>query len=172
MILFFTFWSFFHSVFAAQEINIPALRQLFYEARDSEKKADLLFEKIGNYGGKEGILIAYKAGAYALKAKYGANPLNKLKNVKKAQQYFSEAVQRDPQNLEIRFMRYAVEVQTPDFIGYSEHVNEDKNLLLNGLRKFPNSGFTLETATIARDFMRQYCECSEQEKQFVQQLRL
>lgn len=172
MHLLLTFWALFYSVFAGQELNIPALRQLFYEARESEKKADLLFKQVGNYGGKDGLLIAYKAGAYALKAKYGANPINKIKHVKKSQQYFSLAVQRDPQNLEIRFMRYAVEVQTPGVLGYSEHLAEDKKMLLDGLRNFPRSGFTRETAIIARDFMREHCECTKQEKEFVQQLKL
>src|SRR5688572_14231301 len=167
-----SFLTFLNTVSVAQQLDVKALRQLFYEARENEDKADLLFEKVGNYSGQEGILISYKAGAYALKAKYGANPLNKLKYVKKSQEYFSEAVQREPQNLEIRFMRYAVESQTPEFLGYSEHVKDDKNMLLDGLKRYPKSGFTSETARIARDFMRQNCACSEEEKQFVQQLKL
>ncbi|MFC5269585.1 hypothetical protein [Adhaeribacter terreus] len=167
-----TFLSFFYTVFAVQETNIPALRQLFYEARDNDDKAELLFKQIGNYEGREGILVAYKAGAYALKAKHGANPLNKLKNIKKATRYFSEAVQLDPDNLEIRFMRYAVEDQTPGSLGYSEHVAEDKKLLLDGLALYPKSGFTPETARIARDYLQQYCKCSEQEKQILQQVKL
>jgi hypothetical protein len=172
MYLLLTFWGFFYSVFAGQETDIPALRRLFYEARDSEAKAEQLFKEIGNYEGGEAILIAYKAGAYALKAKHGTNPLNKLKSIKRAQQYFTEAVKRDPENLEIRFMRYAVEVQTPGSLGYSKHVQEDKELLISGLKSYPNAAFTPETARIARDFLRHDCKCSEEEKQFLQQMEL
>ena len=128
-----------------------------------------MFDKVGNYGGDEGILIAYKAGAHALKAKYSANPINKIRHIKKAQHYFSEAVQRDNKNLEIRFMRYAVEVQTPRGLGLSHHVAEDKAMLLEGLKKYPDSGFTAETATITKNFMQAHCDCTSEEKQFVAQ---
>src|SRR5690606_17265537 len=160
------------SVFAFSQPEVKALRQLFFEARDSEKKADELYDKVGDYQGNSAILIAYKAGAHALKAKYGFNPMSKLKHVKHSQQYFSEAVQRDPADLEIRFMRYAVEVQTPAMLGYSEHVEEDKALLLKGLLEYPASGFTPETGRIARDFLRQHCACSSSEKEFLQQMQI
>ena len=172
MNLLLTFLVFFHSVLLAQDPGIAELRQLLFKGSQNEDQADLLYEKVGKYNGSNALLIGYKGAAHALQAKHSFNPISKLKHIKNAQEYFSEAVAAEPENLEIRFLRYSVEVQTPAMLDLSEHVPEDQAILLEELRKYPASNFNAVTAAIARDYLLQYCPCSARDKAFLQALKL
>ena len=172
MLLLLTFFAFWASVFQPSEPDINELRELLLKGSENKDQAELLFDKVGNYEGNDALLIGYKGAAYALKAKHGANPLGKLKNVKKAQTFFAAAVSAAPQNPEVRFLRYSVEAQTPARLNLSKHLTEDKDLLIKGLKHMPGSGFTQYTARIARDYLLQYCTCSDEEKEFLKGLKL
>lgn len=167
-----TFFLYFHTVFGVQEPPVAELRQLLYEGSENEDQADALFKKVGNYKGSDPVLIGYKGAAFALKAKHGFNPIGKLKHIKEAQQYFNQAVAAAPQNMEVRFLRYSVEAQTPKMLDLSAHVSEDQALLLEGLHRYPKADFTPETARITRDYLVQYCTCSDEEKDFLTKLKL
>src|SRR6476620_9046053 len=133
------FWLIYLAFFTAilspfrQEYNMKELRETLRVASDSKENSTKLFEKIGNYSGEDAVLISYKAAAHAIKAKYATNPLKKLKFIKASARIFEEAVQRNDKDLEIRFVRYAVETKTPAKIKLSKHVEEDKNILLQAI---------------------------------------
>jgi hypothetical protein len=171
-LLLFTFFSFLATVFAPQQQDVKELRRLLNEGKDSKAAASQLYEKVGGYSGSDPLMLGYKASAYALRAKYSGNPLKKLKSIKASSRIFTDAVAKDGNNLELRFMRYAVEAQTPKSLDLSAHVNEDKGILIDALRKYPKSDFTKETATIARDFLKQNCSCSEEEKQVLENVKI
>jgi hypothetical protein len=160
------------SVFALQNYDVKELRRLLNEGNENKKAAGQLYQKVGEYSGEDGLILAYKASAYGLRAKHSGNPLKKLKSIKASSRIFTQAVQKDGSNLEIRFMRYAVEYNTPKSLDLSTHVNEDKTILISALKQYPSSGFTPETAKIARDFLQLYCHCSEEDKLVLQQVKL
>ena len=167
-----TFLALIGSVFFAQEPVIQELRELVFQGSENKAKARVLFEKVGEYEGNNPVLIAYKGVAFALKAKHGANPINKLKNVKKAQALFTTAINAAPKNPEIRFLRYSVESQTPARLNLSKHLTEDKDHLIQGLQDIRTSGLDQTTARIIRDYMLEYCTCSAQEKVFLNGFKL
>lgn len=171
-LLLITFLSVLTTVFFKQDYDIKELRRLLNEGKESEKPANELFNKVGKYSGEDALLLGYKASAYALRAKYSGNPLKKLKSIKTASRIFNSSVAKDGKSLEIRFMRYAVETQTPKSLHLSKHVTEDKTMLLEALQHYPQSDLTPETARIVRDFMQQYCECTEEEKQTLNSVKL
>jgi hypothetical protein len=41
---------------------------------------------------------------------------------------------KDPQNIEVRFVRLALQLRMPSFLGYSGHIEEDKKTLLHALK--------------------------------------
>ena len=172
MLFFLTFFAILSSVFQPQEPDINELRELLLKGSENKEQAKQLFGKVGNYEGHDPLTIGYKGAAFALKAKHGGNPLNKLRNVKKAQVFFATAISAAPQNPEVRFLRYSVEAQTPARLNLSKHLTEDKNFLIQALKNIPGSGFTEYTARISRDYLLQYCTCSEQEKEFLKGLKL
>jgi hypothetical protein len=169
-----TFLSFFASLSSlfAQEYDMKEMREMLRTASDSKANSNKLYEKVGSYSGEDAVLISYKAAAHAIKAKFASNPLKKLKYIKASARIFDEATQRNNQDLEIRFVRFAVETQTPAKIKLSKHVEEDKNILLQAIRDYPKSGIHPDVARLARDFLKEYCICSEEEKKDLDAIKL
>jgi hypothetical protein len=169
-----TFLAFLATIFSsfAEEFNMKELRETLRTASDTKANSTKLFEKVGGYSGEDAVLISYKAAAHAIKAKFATNPLKKLKFIKASARIFEEAVQRNNKDLEIRFVRYAVETQTPAKIKLSKHVEEDKNMLMQAIRDYPKSGFHPDVARLARDFLKQNCSCSEEEKKELEAFKL
>ncbi len=76
---------------------------------------------------------AYQAVSEALLAQVVWNPFNKLKQVVKYDKQIEAAVEEDPQNIEIRFLRLAIEYNLPSFLGMSTHMEEDVAMIVSDL---------------------------------------
>ena len=79
---------------------------------------------------------AYQAVSEALLAQVVWNPFNKLKQVVKYDKQMARAVEQEPQNVEIRFLRLAIEYNLPSFLGMSTHMEEDVKKIVDNLSSF------------------------------------
>lgn len=73
----------------------------------------------------EPTILAYKAVSEAMLAQVLWNPLAKFSQVLKYDKQMEELVAQNSENIEIRFLRLAIEFNLPAFLGMSEHLNED-----------------------------------------------
>ncbi|MEO9872918.1 hypothetical protein [Ekhidna sp.] len=76
---------------------------------------------------------AYQAVSEALLAQVLWNPFSKLSQVMKYDKIMKEVVESDPTNVEVRFLRLAIEFNLPSFLGMSTHLEEDLNKIVNNL---------------------------------------
>ncbi|MEO0897899.1 MAG: hypothetical protein AAFY71_15940 [Bacteroidota bacterium] len=107
--------------------GITEIRSFYREAVDSSRKSSKLWADLSKLEPKEGIHLAYQASARALMANHEWNPLTKLSLLKEAMGLFQKAVDKDPHNIEIRFLRFAIQHHTPDALQLSKHLNEDRD---------------------------------------------
>lgn len=113
--------------------DLVVLRTLYYEAALSEKKCETFCNYLeSNPKVKPSILKAYSALGLMMKAKYSWNPYDKLNLFSKGKNLLNESIQFDQTNLELRFLRYAAQKEAPAFLGYNDHLTEDKNLIVKG----------------------------------------
>ena len=75
-------------------------------------------------------------------AKHAMNPLSKYSYFNKGKKALDEAVNKEPNNLEIRFMRYISQEQTPAFLGYNKYLKSDKAFILAEYRKSKDEDLT------------------------------
>ena len=115
----------------ANSIDILSLRKLYY-ASVSEKTQSTNFLKIMESMdvASDPLLTSYKGMAYLLMANHCSNPYSKWNNFMKGKTLLEDAVQRNPWNIEIRFMRLCVQTNVPSFLGYSKNIESDKKFLL------------------------------------------
>lgn len=111
------------------------MRIVYYSAVEDENKIKDLDSMINNNfkcGGFDcpPIIIAYKAGVEALKSKHAFWPFTKLERLNDSMEIFSEAVKLSPDNLEIRFMRFSILHYVPTFLGYTNEMNDDLNIII------------------------------------------
>lgn len=113
--------------------NLPVLEKIrfvYYEAVENENKIEEL-EKIivNNYStdltNYPSIILAYWGAVDALKAKHAFWPFTKLSLLNKSMELMGEALNKSPDDLEIRFMRFSILHFIPSILGYGEERDSD-----------------------------------------------
>lgn len=77
--------------------------------------------------------LAYKAAAEAMMAQNIWNPLGKFSRVSRFDNLIQEAIEKDPKNLEIHFLRFAIQYHLPRFLMMSKHLEEDRDFIVENL---------------------------------------
>ncbi|MCI4670870.1 MAG: hypothetical protein MRZ79_22230 [Bacteroidia bacterium] len=139
--------------------TLDQLRAAYQKAVDHPHRAGRLWEELKKYRGDQGVVLAYKASALALKAKHDWNPYNKLNWLNESMNIFREAVKLDSQNIEIRFLRFAIQHYSPEFLNHSQHIDEDKMVILTNFGKY-------ETYELQKDHLKSFFEFFEESKRF------
>ncbi|MDQ2792724.1 MAG: hypothetical protein M3Y12_01755 [Bacteroidota bacterium] len=143
----------------------PANLRRHYEQAAADKAAGEKFYKLlAEYKDRDGLVLAYKGASEAIRAR-DASMFNKLTYVQDAAKTFEQAVGIDPQNPEIRFLRFSVESNLPAFLGLSKHVEEDKEMLLSAALNYPGTGLDAEAFHTVRGFLVERGHVSEEEAQ-------
>ncbi len=110
---------------ANETIDLRKLRQQYYAAVQSADETEKLYKELKRNTKPSPLIVAYTGSLEALRAKHALNPYNKLQYLKEADKTMKRAVKADPDNIEIRFLRYSYQYYVPEFLGYSENKEED-----------------------------------------------
>jgi len=115
----------------ANHIDKMELRKQYYQSLDNKKLADDFMFKMESISVEhDALLLAYKGMAYFLEANLSINPYAKYTYFKKGKSLLEEAVNKNPWNAEIRFMRFCVQTSAPKFLGYISNIETDKYYLV------------------------------------------
>lgn len=131
--LFILFFSIFVVSSSVQSADIDSVRFLYFEEWVGECGAEKLvdyLEEINKKGNE--LLKVYKGAALATTANCEFMPWNKLKNFNNGKSYIESAVNNDPENLEIRFIRFTIQSNIPSLLNY-DNIEEDKDFILKKL---------------------------------------
>ncbi|MEO8795190.1 MAG: hypothetical protein ABI390_06955, partial [Daejeonella sp.] len=106
--------------------EIKEIKQAMIRAVESPKITDSLYMELTSKKSPTALVTAYIGTLEALKAKHSWNPYNKMKFVAQSQKTLQNAIEKDPHNIEIRFMRFSIQHFTPAFLGYSKELSIDR----------------------------------------------
>lgn len=115
--------------------EIGTIRSSYKRAIDSEAHCKSTLEILEPITAESPLLYAYKGSLTALLAKHATNPATKLDKVKTASTMLDDAVIADPNNIEIRYLRFSVEKNIPSFLPYREHIKQDETKIILALCK-------------------------------------
>lgn len=136
-------------------MELEALRHQYQLAVKDEEAAISLWKALVNYDGKDAVVMAYKASARSLMAQHIWNPLDKLSKAKESMRLFRKAVRLDPDNLEVRFLRFAIQHSIPSILDIDDERKEDMAILLRRLPEYENYALTHEHALSFLDFFEE-----------------
>jgi hypothetical protein len=129
----------------------PNIRQVFLEASQKFLALKDLEQLLETSEKKDSpLFLAYKAATLALYAKYSLVPAMKLSYFLQANGLLEQAIAENPENIEIRFIRFAVEHHLPAAASnYALHLREDKKIIIENLvRSKLNRAFKASIAQI------------------------
>lgn len=124
------------------EPKVQELRNLFYLAATNKQSSVKLSTLLLPVDAKSApVLVCYKGVAELMEAKYIVNPLTKLSKFKSGKELIEQAIKRDPDDTEMRFLRFSVQTNLPSFLGYDKEITSDKNFLLDKANEINDSNF-------------------------------
>ena len=107
--------------------KLDEARLLFPKIESDEDKNEELLKLTSNYTlDFDPTIYAYNAAAKMTMANHTIWPTSKLSYFKSGKRKLEEAVKNYPDNIEIRYIRYAVQNGSPEFLGYRENMKEDR----------------------------------------------
>jgi hypothetical protein len=139
-------------------MNPAEWRKAYQEALENPLKNKLLQQQLRQYS--DPIAIAYMGISQMLSAKDSWNPLEKLRLVKKGMDLVREAVEKQPQDLEIRFLRFSAQLSLPSFLQEMDVLEEDRKSLLSMLESY-TTDTSLKSTVIHGLIESGYCTTQE-----------
>lgn len=98
---------------------------------DNLEQAEYFSELLKNETSPEAK--GYNAAMNFMKSRYVTFPVTKLKYFKEGKNELDEVIKYNPKNVEIRYLRFLMQKQIPEFLGYHQNIKEDFLLIVKGL---------------------------------------
>ncbi|MGN6166523.1 MAG: hypothetical protein ACTHOF_18475 [Flavisolibacter sp.] len=131
-ILIFLFSLFFLHAFARTPV-LSEIRSMFEKSATSEQQCKELLKLLEPYDEDHSLFYGYKGCATMMMAEHVFNPFSKYQYFKKGKTILEKAIAVDDQNVELHFLRFCTQTNIPRFLGYNEHIDSDKALLLGAV---------------------------------------
>jgi len=146
--------------------DVSEVRNLYKQAVVSESAALSLFSNLtGITKDDDKVLVSYKGALTAITAKYEKEIKPKKELFKNGVYLIEYAIEEDPDNIEIRFVRLSVQQNIPKFLKYKMNIEEDKTFLLERINDLNNK----ELKSYIEDYILYSKNFTEQEKNVISQ---
>ncbi len=113
--------------------NLSEIRALYYSTTDNISKCNSLKTLLNSFENKNNIINAYIGANTLLYCKYSDNSFKKYSYFKKGKEMIEEAIKLDPDNLEIKFLRFLNQINAPWFLNYKSNIDDDFKFINSNL---------------------------------------
>ncbi|MGV3504117.1 MAG: hypothetical protein ACO1O1_10440 [Adhaeribacter sp.] len=153
--------------------KVHDLRHFMESSAKDKEVCERFVKHLGNYKGKDPVVLGFEAAAQGVMAKHAWSPYYKLKYLHHSAQLFEKVMKQHPQVPEVHFLRYTVQFFIPRYLNLSDNLEEDKKVFLPSLLAYPKSELDAEAVQIMRRFLLRHPEhLTEQELKLITNLKV
>jgi hypothetical protein len=153
--------------------KVHDLRYFMEKSAQEKEVCERFVAHLGNYKGKDPVVLGFRAAAQGIMAKHAWSPYYKLKYLRHSAQLFEQVIKAHPGVAEVHFLRYTVQFFIPRYLNLSHNLEEDKKVFMASLLAFPKSGLDPEAVQIMRRFLMKHPEhLTEQELKLITNLKV
>ena len=116
------------SVFSAGN-DLLEVREAYYLAVDNEESLKAFEVLLVNFNNPDNTILGYIGMSFMLKAKYAWLPNDKWEYFNKGKKFLESAISKDPNNIELKFMRFCIQNNTPGILRYNKNLEKDKGCI-------------------------------------------
>ena len=106
--------------------DLIEVRKSYYLAVESEENLKAFETMLINFSNPDNTILGYIGMSFMLKAKYAWLPNDKWAYFNKGKKFLESAISQDPNNIELKFMRFCIQNNTPSFLRYNKNLETDK----------------------------------------------
>lgn len=128
----------------AYSFDEQEIRKRFYESVESAKVAKSFLEDLKSTTNESNqpLIDGYRAATCMVMAKHVFNPYSKFKYFSDGKKLLEKTISKFPENTELRLIRFAIQINVPNFLGYYKEINDDKLFLINNFSKLDTKSQT------------------------------
>ena len=79
---------------------------------------------------KSAVNLVYLGGYQTIWTNHVFNPISKLGTFKKGKKNIEQAINKEPKNIEIRYIRFSVQKNASSFLGYNGNLKQDRDFMV------------------------------------------
>lgn len=117
------------SYFKFNTDGLELIRSNYYKAVQDKELCEKMIAELTKTKNKSATHLAYLGSFQTISANHVFSPFNKLNNFKEGKENLEKAVQKEPNSVEVRFLRLSVQKKAPSFLGYKANINEDTEFI-------------------------------------------
>ena len=119
--------------FSNAQSDIQDIRKIFILSTDNYQKCSQLNRMSSEKVSTCPIYHSYNIVSRILESKYLRNPVKKVKFFKENTKILDSLVASHPKKIEIRFLRYSIQLNAPKILGYTTFVKEDYEFIIKNI---------------------------------------
>jgi hypothetical protein len=120
------------SSFTTSSLSLTEVRDTYEKAVYNAQVANDLLEKLNSTNNN--TLLGYKGTITMMMAKHVFSPYKKLNYFKTGKDILEQALQKEPLNIELRYLRFSIQSNSPKFLDYHSNLFNDKAFLLKEVK--------------------------------------
>ena len=113
--------------------NVKNARELYLTAYNNKSTCDSLSNYLNQLTEKDNTINAYIGANNLLISKFSKNIIKKFKYFEEGRKIIEQSIKNDPENIEIVFLRYLNQRNSPWFLNYNQNLVEDYDFLIKNL---------------------------------------
>lgn len=114
--------------------SLAELRTEYLTALSNYLNAPKVYESFLQVENPNGKILAYQGALEAIMTKTTWNIFKKMSYLNMSESSFQKAIEIAPGDIEIRFMRLAVQFEIPEYLGFSKDMESDKDFILKNMK--------------------------------------
>jgi hypothetical protein len=126
----------------AQENSANQLKKEYAKALDNFELAPAVYDLYCQVANPSAQTLAYKGALEAIMTKTTWNIFKKINYLNKSEESLQHAVEMAPENIEVRFIRLAVQHEIPSYLGYSNNIKEDIQFITSHFNQLQTADFS------------------------------
>lgn len=115
-------------------IELQVVRDMYAKAVEDKEVARTLLQQL-KQAPKNPVINGYLGAVTVIQAKHAINPFVKLSYFNSGKKILENAISSSPQNVELRFLRYGIQLNAPAFLNYRSNREADRDFLVKSLRE-------------------------------------
>ena len=114
--------------------TITDLRLQYHQGVYKEEIANSLDANLKGINNKTAIQSGYYGANKMVLAKFAFWPNTKYSLFIEGKNLLESAINRDQKNIELIYLRYSIQLNSPDFLGYNQNKESDKKFLVGNVK--------------------------------------
>ena len=113
--------------------DIEKIREIYFFSDKDENICDSISLLLKNMNSENNLVLAYRGANTLLYCNKTNNVFKKFSYFEKGKYMIEQAIKNEPKNVEIKFLRYINQKNTPWYLNYKKNIKEDYKFIMQNI---------------------------------------